>query len=142
MAPALFRSAYTVSIRRARLSFDDHYAQIPNIWMRDKRLSLKARGLLAELLTHRVGWEITIESLVDSGPEGRDAIRSTIKELEQNGYLRRTRRRREDGTLSGSDYELTEPASGEPTSENPTQADPPLKKTISQKTTLKNTKDI
>lgn len=123
-----------MSIRRARLSFDDKYAQIPNAWMRDKRLSRKARGLLAELLTHSVGWEITIESLVNSGPEGRDAIRSTIRELEQNGYLRRTRRRREDGTLSGSDYELTEPAAGEPTSANPTQADRPLKKTISQKT--------
>lgn len=117
-----------MSIRRTRLLFDN-YAQVPNAWMRDTRLSRKARGLLAELLTHRVGWEITLESLVAGGPEGRDAVRSAIKELERCGYLERQRARREDGTFSGANYELREP-----TSDNPTQDEPPLKKTISQKT--------
>ena len=121
-----------MSIRRSRLTFDN-YAQIPNAWMRDARLSRKARGLLAELLTHRVGWEITIDSLVANGPEGRDAVRSAIKELERFGYLRRARIRRDDGTLSGADYELREPEKDAPTSENPTEGDPPPKKTIYKK---------
>jgi hypothetical protein len=120
-----------VSIRRTHLTFDS-YAQIPNAWMRDTRLSRKARGLLAELLTHRVGWDITIESLVAGGPEGRDAMRAAIAELERHGYLMRKRLRRGDGTLSGTDYELREPATASPTAANPTEAGQPTKKTIYQ----------
>lgn len=120
-----------MSIRRTHLTFDN-YAQVPNDWMRDTRLSRKARGLLAELLTHRVGWDITIESLVAGGPEGRDAIRSAIGELERHGYLKRKRLRRENGTLSGSDYELREPGAVTPTAGNPPEAEPPTKKTIYQ----------
>lgn len=122
-----------MSIRRTHLPLDN-YAQVPNLWMRDARLSRRARGLLAELLTHRVGWETTIESLVAGGPEGRDAIRSTIAELVQFGYLRRARLRGAGGKLAGVDYELREPVTDAPTSGNPTQADPPLKKTIRKKT--------
>lgn len=124
-----------MSIRRTRLAFEDHYTQVPNAWVRDVRLTRKARGLLVELMSHRAGWDITIESLIRDGVEGRDAIRSMIQELESAGYLRRERERNGDGTLAGTDYEIVDPWA--PTSENPTQAeptqgDPPPKKTISQ----------
>lgn len=124
-----------MSIRRTLVAFEEQYTQVPNQWVRDTRLSRKARGLLVELMSHRVGWDITIESLVKGGPEGRDGIRATLQELEAAGYLRRERERREDGTLAGTDYEIVDPWA-EPTSENPTQAeptlaDPPAKKNIS-----------
>lgn len=121
------RGCLTVSIRRTRLPIDD-FVQIDNTWMRDSRLSRKARGLLAELLTHSVGWEITIESLVRGGPEGREAIRGAIRELEKAGYLERKRRRQANGTLSGTDYELRDPGTVPPTSEKPTLAEPSTKK--------------
>lgn len=97
-----------MSIRRARLAFESQFVQIPNEWLRDTRLSRRARGLLAEIMTHESGWEITIESLVEKGPEGRDALRAAIRELEDAGYLRRERQKT-DGKFSGMDYVLQMP---------------------------------
>lgn len=104
----------------------DHYAIIPNQWMRDDRLSWKARGLLAHLMTHSVGWQTSLERLSDAGPDGRDAVRSGLRELEDAGYLVRVRARNEDGTLAGVDVEVRDPWGGRetPTSGNPTQAEP------------------
>lgn len=113
-----------MSIIRTPLSFDNHYTIMPNAWARDARLTLKARGLLLQLLSHSVGWEITIESLVRANPEGREAIRTAILELEKHGYLTRDRARTDGGQLAGMNYVLTEPAPETPTSENPTQAPP------------------
>jgi hypothetical protein len=98
-----------MSIHRTRLSFEGRFVQIPNEWMRDTRLSRRARGLLAEIMTHSEGWTLTLESLVERGTEGRDALRSAIKELEDCGYLRRNRVRDDQGRLGGIDYILQEP---------------------------------
>lgn len=106
-----------MSITRNRLSFERNFVQVPNEWMRDKRLSRRARGLLAEIMTHTVGWEITVESLVENGPEGRDAIRGAISELEAAGYLTRTTTR-SSGKFAGTDYMIQEPLA--PAPENPT----------------------
>jgi hypothetical protein len=97
-----------MSIHRVRLAFEGQFVQIPNSWMRDTRISRRAKGLLAEIMTHSEGWEITIESLIEKGTEGRDAIRGAIKELEDAGYLRRERRR-DSGRYGGVDYVLQEP---------------------------------
>lgn len=96
-------------ITRTKLSFDDHFTQVPNAWVRDKRLSRRARGLLVELLSHSIGWEITIDSLMEVGPEGRDALRAAIKELEACGYLKRDRQRTDGNRLAGMAYTLQEP---------------------------------
>jgi hypothetical protein len=106
-----------MSITRNRLAFERNFVQVPNEWMRDPRLSRRARGLLAEIMSHTVGWEITVESLVANGPEGRDAIRAAIVELETAGYLVR-KTTRASGKFSGTDYMIQEPPS--PAPENPT----------------------
>ncbi|MEW1807921.1 hypothetical protein [Pseudarthrobacter sp. NPDC080039] len=100
-----------MSIRRPRLAFESQFVQIPNEWMRDTRISRRARGLLAEIMTHDAGWVITIESLVSKGPEGRDAIRGAIKELEDAGYLKRERQRQKTGNqkFAGMEYVLQAP---------------------------------
>lgn len=116
-----------MSITRTKLSFEDHFTQIPNGWLRDPRLSRRARGLLAELMTHAIGWEITIESLVATGIEGRDAIRRAVGELVELGYLKQDRVRDEAGKLRGAHYELgspDEPKSDLPTLDKPTSVKP------------------
>ena len=72
---------------RGHHSFDDHFTQIPNAWLRDSRISLGAKGLLAQLLSHSPGWRISQESLAYSNGIGRDAIRTLINELLDAGYL-------------------------------------------------------
>lgn len=97
-----------MSIKRPALSFDRDFTIIPNAWLRDGSLSLRARGLLGQLLSHSPGWEITVESLMRENPEGRDAIRRAIKELEDAGYLNREQARA-GSKFASMDYTLQEP---------------------------------
>jgi biotin operon repressor len=124
---------------RGHHSFDDHFTQIPNDWLRDKRISLGAKGLLAQLLSHAPGWRISQESLGRDNGVGRDAIRTLINELLEAGYLMRSedRERGEKGYLGGYTY-----TTQDPTQDNPTQDNPLLKKNIIKKNNLKNNERI
>ncbi|WIB25408.1 hypothetical protein [Curtobacterium sp. MCSS17_015] len=105
-----------MGIRRSSLSFEGRYVQVPNDWARDNRLSRRAKGMLLELMSHRVGWHITIAALQRTGPEGRDAIRTVVNELSAFGYLRRVQNRGDGGRFNEVEYELSEPltADGKP----------------------------
>ena len=98
-----------MGIRRSELSFDDKYTQVPNEWVRDVRLSRRARGLLVEIMSHRVGWHVSIRSLSKVGKEGRDAIQSALNELLEHGYIRRMQGRAFTGKFAEIEYELCEP---------------------------------
>ncbi|MFD6699843.1 MULTISPECIES: hypothetical protein [unclassified Microbacterium] len=117
-------------IHRTALRFDRDFTIMPNVWARDRRLSRKARGLLVELLSHQPGWAVSVATLVGAGTEGRDAVRSAIRELEEAGYLERIQQTGADGRFQSVDYALSDPSS-----ENPTPDAPPPKKTIGKKTT-------
>lgn len=112
----------------------DHFTIVPNAWIRDPRLSRRARGLLIELMTHRAGWQTSVAALAQSGPEGIAALTTAIKELIEAGYLVREWVRDQFGKRSGTKYIITEPAvaptgqetpSSEPSSENHTMDDSP-----------------
>ena len=128
---------------RGHHSFDDHFTQVPNDWLRDSRISLGAKGLLAQLLSHAPGWRISQESLGHSNGVGRDAIRTLINELLEAGYLSRSedRERNEKGYLGGYTYTTQDP-SAEPTLDNPTQDNPLHKNNIFKKNNLKNNERI
>lgn len=97
-----------MSIIRGRLS-GDGFTQVPNHWLRDRKLSYKGKGLLAAIASHRDDYELTIEQLITESRDGKDAVATGLKELERVGYLRRLgRQRRSDGTLGAYDYELVE----------------------------------
>jgi biotin operon repressor len=124
---------------RGHHSFDDHFTQIPNAWLRDKTISLGAKGLLAQLLSHAPGWSISQESLGRDNGIGRDAIRTLINELLDAGYLTRSedRQRTDKGYLGGYTY-----TTQDPTRDNPTQDNPLHKKTITKNTNIKNNERI
>ena len=92
---------------RGHHAFDDHFTQIPNDWVRDSRLSLKAIGLLTQLMSHRPGWNMSISSLARFNKTGVDTIKSAVKELELLGYLTRSEKQEhnQDGTFA--DYVWT-----------------------------------
>lgn len=64
------------------------YTVMSNTHLRDKRLSLKAVGLLSIVLSLPDDWHYTINGLVGSVKDGKDSVESAIKELKKNGYLR------------------------------------------------------
>lgn len=120
---------------RGHHSFDDHFTQIPNHWLRDTRLTFKARGVLALIMSHREGWSLSIASLAHANQEGKDAIRSAVKELEDHGYLKRTQAN-EEGRFGESVWTTQDPAD-EPMAENPTTANPHTKKNIHKEEQVK-----
>ena len=89
-------------------------------------MSLKAKGLLSQMLSLPEDWDYTLQGLARINRESIDAIRQAIRELEQAGYIQRSRERDEKGRLRGADYVIFElpqpvPASVSPTLENPMQ---------------------
>lgn len=59
-----------------------------NTHLKDKRLSLKAIGLLSIVLSLPDDWNYTVNGLVGIVKDGKDSVESAIKELKKNGYLR------------------------------------------------------
>lgn len=110
-------------IVRGEHSFDNQFTQIPNAWLRDTRLSLKAIGLLAQLLSHSPGWSVSIAQLAKANDCGMDLIRNAVRELEACGYLERSQRRIQN-KFGEAIYRTTDPSgfpsSGFPSSGNPT----------------------
>ena len=97
---------------RGHHSFDDKFTQIPNEWLRDTRLSLKAIGLLAQIMSHSVGWNMSIRSLAKANGVGTDTVKSAVLELEEFGYLTRSEKQKqnEDGTFADYDWVTTDPS--------------------------------
>lgn len=84
----------------------DNFTMISNGFVRDGRLSLAARGLGTWLLSHVDGWETTTDRIAQLHSIGRDQTRRYLRELEDAGYLRRTRERGETGRLGAMAYEI------------------------------------
>jgi hypothetical protein len=96
---------------RGHHTFDDHFTQIPNDWVRDSRLSLKAIGLLTQLMSHRPGWNMSVSSLARFNKTGVDTIKSAVKELELYGYLTRSGKQEHnsDGTFADFIWTTADP---------------------------------
>ena len=67
------------------------YTIMSNHHLKDRRLSLKAKGLLSMMLSLPKEWDYTLKGLARISREGVDAIREAVRELEQAGYVVRSR---------------------------------------------------
>lgn len=74
------------------------WTEIQNDTLRDARLSYRARGVLARLLSNADGWRMTAVELADESPqEGRQAVLTALRELRAAGYIVQTRLQGEAG---------------------------------------------
>ena len=80
-----------------RINKTKNYTIISNYHLRDKELSLKAKGLLTLMLTLPEEWEYSLNGLASLTKEGLKSIRSTIQELIDTGYIERKQERDENG---------------------------------------------
>lgn len=77
------------------------FAQIANVALRDRRLSFKARGVLAMVLSNVGEWQATAEWIEEqSEPDGRHAIQTALNELTECGYRVVRRERLDDGRIA------------------------------------------
>ena len=86
----------------------DRYVIISKVPLEDVRLSWKARGLLAYLLSKPDNWSVIVAHLVKQAPDGRAAVMAGLRELESAGYLVRIRTRDDEGRYDGTDSEIHE----------------------------------
>ena len=137
-----------------RVERNTGYTVMSNHHLRNKELTLKAKGLLSQMLSLPEDWDYTLAGLSHINREKIDAIREAVKELEKAGYIVRSRERDEKGRLRGADYVIYEqpqpkepeaatsseqpPTSDLPTLENPTLDNPTLEKPTQEKPTLEN----
>ena len=137
-----------------RVERNTGYTVMSNHHLRNKELSLKAKGLLSQMLSLPEDWDYTLAGLSHINREKIDAIREAVKELEKAGYIVRSRERDEKGRLRGADYVIYEqpqprepeaatsggqpPILDLPTLENPTLDNPTLEKPTQEKPTLEN----
>lgn len=80
-----------------RVEKRSNFTVVDNTFIRDKNLSLKAKGLMLLMLSLPPEWDYSVAGLAAICREGMTAIRASLKELEQNHYLIRERKNNEKG---------------------------------------------
>jgi hypothetical protein len=102
------------------------YTVMSNDHFKEKEMTLKAKGLLSLMLSLPENWDYSIAGLVTLSKDGKDSVMNALIELEQFGYLKRTRRFDKQGHFAGYDYDIYEKAYSEtPYSEKPNTENPP-----------------
>ena len=126
-----------------RVERNKGYTVMSNHHLRNKELSLKAKGLLSQMLSLPEDWDYTLAGLSLINREQIDAIREAVRELERAGYIVRSRKRDEKGRLRNADYVIYEqPLNLDlPTLENPT-LDNPKQEKPTQENPMQLNKDI
>ena len=91
-----------------RVEKTKNYTVMSNFHFKDKKLSWKAKGLLSTMLSLPEDWDYSIKGLEAMSTDGNKAVRSGLKELEENGYLTRTAIRDNKGIIRDWDYTIYE----------------------------------
>jgi hypothetical protein len=90
-----------------------------NYHFKERKMSLKAKGLLSLMLSLPDDWNYSISGLVSLSKDGKDSVMSTLAELEKFGYLKRDRTTDSKGRFSGVEYNIYEqPQPKEPIADN------------------------
>ena len=106
------------------------YTVMSNHHLRDKSLSLKAKGLLSLMLSLPEEWDYTTKGLARICKDGVDSICAGVRELEEHGYVIRQRVRNANGQLGAIEYTILEqprppePKPGKPERDNPVLDNP------------------
>jgi hypothetical protein len=84
------------------------YTITANYHLRDKSLSLKAKGLLSQMLSLPEEWDYTLQGLTYINREQIDTIRQAVHELERARYIVRVREWDSRGRLREAGYTIYE----------------------------------
>lgn len=97
-----------------RVQKTQNYTVMSNHHLRNKELSLKAKGLISLMLSLPPEWDYSVKGLVSICKESHTSVRSALKELEEHNYLIRQRKNSEKGYFiyEYTLYEIPEPYTG------------------------------
>lgn len=117
-----------------RVKQKTNFTIVPNKTINDEGLSLRSKGLLLYLLSKPDNWNVNLEQLANVCNEGKSAIRVSLNELIDAGFIRREQQRDKTGRMVGYQYDVYDtkrstvvrfsddgkPASGKPDAGNRT----------------------
>ena len=125
-----------------RVEKNKGYTVMSNHHLRNKELTLKAKGLLSQMLSLPENWDYTLAGLSHINKESIDAIRTAIWELEKAGYIERSQGRDQKGKMTAITYTIYEqpisPVLDQPVLENPTSDKPVLENPTTDNPTSEN----
>src|SRR5690554_7837272 len=80
---------------RVRKNKNNPYVIMHKEFLSNENLSFKAKGILSYLLSKPDDWKVYEDDLVNQSKDGKTAVRSGLKELQEQGYIvRRSEERR------------------------------------------------
>ena len=91
-----------------RVNKNVNYTVMSNYHLQDKKLSLKAKGLLSYMLSLPDDWDYSLKGLTTGCKDGLDSVRTAVLELEEHGYVHRQKVRNARGQIIDYDYQVYE----------------------------------
>lgn len=122
---------------KVRVHKTGNFTVMSNFHFKEKKMSLKAKGLLSLMLSLPDTWNYSVAGLVTLSKDGKDSVMSALAELEKFGYLTRERLVNDKGQFAGIEYNIFE----QPQPENPIAVKPISAKENAEKPPQLNTKE-
>jgi hypothetical protein len=128
---------------KVRVHKTGNFTIMSNYHFKERKMSLKAKGLLSLMLSLPDDWNYSVSGLVTLSKDGKDSVMSALSELEQFGYLTRERVVNSKGQFNGIEYNIFEqPQTEKPTADNPTEDKQKAAKPTAEKRAQLNTNQL
>ena len=125
-----------------RIHKEDNYVIVDKAFLLNEKISLKAKGLLALMLSYPDNWQFYKAEIVQHTTDKENSLNSGLKELIENGYIVRKQRKDENGKFEGYEYHVYEkPSTEKPSTENPSTENPSTEKPSTENPILLNNKN-
>jgi predicted transcriptional regulator len=111
------------------------FAQVPNSAIRDPQISPNAFRLLAYLMSHKEGYELTYGQIERQTTLGRYAINEAIRVLTDKGWLRTERTKKDNGQFGPTSFHILDPEAVDSVADDSSAGH----STVEQPTDIKNT---
>ena len=122
-----------------RIHKEDNYVIVDKAFLLNEKISLKAKGLLALLLSYPDNWQFYEAEIVQHAADKANSLSSGLKELIENGYIVRKLGKDETGKFKGYEYHIYEkPITEKPITEKPIMENPITEKPITEKPIMEN----
>lgn len=125
-----------------RVHKNSNFTVMSNYHFKEKKMSLKAKGLLSLMLSLPDDWDYSIAGLATLSRDGKDSIMSALGELEKFGYLERTRLTNDKGQFAGVEYNIFESPQEKPVSAKSNEEKPNQENSNSENPAQSNTNSI
>ena len=120
---------------RIKKQYQKGFTTVDNLVLNDTKLSWKAKGLFVYLWSQSDEWDFYETEVVKHSTDKLGSLKSGLKELEHQGYLKRQILRDDKGKFKGNEWVLSD----NPMFKNPISDNPMSEKPMSENHTLTNT---